>query len=53
MRAQLNGSTSASSALRPTRASQSPIAQALLQAHWLMKWVVKASPSTDSAASST
>ena len=29
------------------------MAQALLQAHWLTKWAVKASPSTDSAASST
>ena len=53
MRAQLNGSTSPSSTGRPTRTSQSPMAQALLQAHWLMKWAVKASPSTDSAASST
>ena len=38
---------------RPTRCSQSAMAQALLQAHWLTKWAVKASPSTDSAASST
>ena len=37
----------------PTRACQSSMAQALLQAHWLTKWVVKASPSTASAASST
>ena len=29
------------------------MAQALLQAHWLTKWAVKASPSTASAASST
>ena len=53
MRAQLNGSTSPSWTGRPTRTSQSPMAQALPQAHWLMKWAVKASPSTDSVASST
>ena len=40
-------------AARPSRSSQSAIAQALLQAHWLTKWVVKASPSTASAASTT
>ena len=29
------------------------MAQALLQAHWLTKWVTNASPSTDSVARST
>ena len=53
MRAQLSGSTSASSTGRPTRASQSPMAQALPQAHWLMKCPTKASPSTSRVAAST
>ena len=52
-RAQLSGSRSPSWAVRPTRDSQSSTAQALLQAHWLTKCAVKASPSTASAASST
>ena len=42
MRAQLNGSTSDSVTARPSRASQSAMAQALPQAHWLTKCVVKA-----------
>src|ERR1700722_15968388 len=53
MRAQLNGSTSSSATRRPKRFSQSAMAHALLQAHWLTKWVTKASPSTASEASST
>src|SRR5271168_3587037 len=53
MRAQLKGSTSPSVTPRPSRLSQSAMAQALLQAHWLTKWAVKASPSTESVASST
>ena len=53
MRAQLNGSTSDSVTTRPRRASQSAMAQALPQAHWLTKCVVKAVPSTSRVAPST